>query len=121
MYDVGASHGVCIEHQCQEFVSRLKVEARRESSGGELQPATFIILLIEFQANINSIGSLSRQIQRGSKSQEILQQTVKNLTSCEASIASSEVSLARLQVVLAQLQSQHQSVEVSCDKISQVR
>ena len=46
---------------------------------------------------------------------------MKNLTSCEASIASSEVSLARLQVVLAQLQSQHQSVEVSCDKISQVR
>ena len=73
------------------------------------------------QANINSVGSLARQIQRGSKSQEILQQTVKNLTSCESSIASSEAHLSRLQVVVAQLQSQHQSVATSCDKISQVR
>ena len=73
------------------------------------------------QANINSIGSLSRQIQRGPKSQEILQQTVKNLTNCEGSIASTEGNLAKLQVVVAQLQSQQQSVAVSCDKISQVR
>ena len=73
------------------------------------------------QANINNIGSLSRQIQRGSKSQEILQQTVKNLSSCESAIANSEGNLGKLQVVLAQLQSQHRSVLTSCDKISQVR
>ena len=73
------------------------------------------------QANINNIGSLSRQIQRGSKSQEILQQTVKNLSSCESAIANSEANLGKLQVVLAQLQSQHRSVLTSCDKISQVR
>ena len=73
------------------------------------------------QANINNIGSLSRQIQRGSKSQEILQQTVKNLSSCEGAIANSETNLGKLQVVLAQLQSQHRSILTSCDKVSQVR
>ena len=37
------------------------------------------------------------------------------------SITWSEASLKRLQVTLAQLQSQHNSVETSCDKIGQVR
>ena len=73
------------------------------------------------QSNITSIGSLARQIQRGSKSQEILAQSVKKLSSCEVAIESSEASLKRLQVTLAQLQSQHNSVETSCDKIGQVR
>ena len=74
-----------------------------------------------FQANINSVGSLTRQIQRGSKSQEILQQTVKNFSSCEGAISSTENNLEKLQVVVAQLQNQQQTVEISCDKISQVR
>ena len=73
------------------------------------------------QSNITSIGSLARQIQRGSKSQEILQQTVKNLVSCEGAIENTDANLKRLQVTLAQLQSQQKSVETSCDKISQVR
>jgi len=73
------------------------------------------------QANISSIGSLTRQIQRGSKSQEILQQTVKNFSSCEGAVANTESNLSKLQVVLAQLQNQQKTVETSCDKISQVR
>merc|ERR1712179_579584 len=59
--------------------------------------------------------------QRGSKSQEILQQTVKNFSSCEGAITSTENNLEKLQVVVAQLQNQQQTVELSCDKISQVR
>lgn len=73
------------------------------------------------QANINSVGSLTRQIQRGSKSQEILQQSEKNFSSCESAVVNTESNLERLQLVLAQLQSQQQTVELSCDKISQVR
>jgi len=73
------------------------------------------------QANINSVGSLTRQIQRGSKSQEILQQTVKNFSSCEGAISNTDSNLEKLQVIVAQLQNQQQTVEVSCDKISQVR
>jgi len=73
------------------------------------------------QANINSVGSLTRQIQRGSKSQEILQQTVKNFTSCEGAIANTDSNLEKLQVVLAQLQSNQKNIELTCDKISQVR
>jgi len=87
------------------------------------------------QVNINSIGSLTRQIQRGSKSQEILGQvlhftvsypnlpcqTVKNFAHTEVTIANTEQNLAKLQVIVAQLQQQQQSVETSCEKISQVR
>ena len=46
---------------------------------------------------------------------------MKNLTSCEGAIENTEANINKLQVVLAQLQSQHKSVETSCDKISQVR
>ena len=63
------------------------------------------LLLIEFyfthfcwQANINSIGSLARQIQRGSKSQEILGQTVKNFATVESTVSSTENNIAKLQV-----------------------
>lgn len=73
------------------------------------------------QVNINSIGSLTRQIQRGSKSQEILGQTVRNFANTEATIVNTEQNLAKLQVIVAQLQQQQQSVETSCEKISQVR
>ena len=51
-----------------------------------------------WQANINSIGSLARQIQRGSKSQEILGQTVKNFATVESTVASTENNIAKLQV-----------------------
>ena len=51
-----------------------------------------------FQANINSIGSLARQIQRGSKSQEILGQTVKNFATVETTVSSTENNVAKLQV-----------------------
>ena len=59
-----------------------------------------ILLFIPFcwQANINSIGSLARQIQRGSKSQEILGQTVKNFATVESTVASTENNIAKLQV-----------------------
>ena len=50
-----------------------------------------------------------------------MQQTVKNFSSCEGAIANTDTNLEKLQVVLAQLQIQQQTVELSCDKISQVR
>ena len=53
-----------------------------------------------WQANINSIGSLARQIQRGSKSQEILGQTVKNFATVESTVNSTENNIAKLQVDL---------------------
>jgi len=46
---------------------------------------------------------------------------VKNYSSCEGAIANTESNLGKLQLVLAQLQNQQQTVELSCDKISQVR
>jgi len=73
------------------------------------------------QANINSIGSLARQIQRGSKSQEILGQTVKNFAAVESTVISTENNIAKLQVLTAQLEQQEQQVSASCEKLGQVR
>ena len=89
------------------------------------------------QANINSIGSLARQIQRGSKSQEILGQTVKNFAAVESTVISTENNIAKLQVLscfllffhqniveqvlTAQLEQQEQQVAASCEKLGQVR
>lgn len=87
----------------------------------KLIPAQNFTLIFNFQANINSIGSLTRQIQRGSKSQDILQQTVKNFSSCEGPSQNTDSNLEKLQVMVAQLQNQQQTVQLSCNKISQVR
>jgi len=73
------------------------------------------------QANINNIGSLTRQLQRGSKSQEILQQTVKNFSACETAINNTSANLEKLQVVTAQLDSQHRTVAAACEKVEQAR
>ena len=73
------------------------------------------------QANISSIGSLVRQIQKGSKSNDILGQTIKNFSSTESSIASTSSQLDRLAVLSAQLAEQEERVAISCDKLSQVK
>ena len=46
---------------------------------------------------------------------------MKNLGNCETALENTENNLEKLQVILAQLNSQHKSIETSCDKISQVR
>jgi len=73
------------------------------------------------QVNINSIGSLVRQIQKGSRSNDILGQTVKNFAATETAIASTAHQLDRISVLTAQLAEQQERVDISCDKISQVK
>jgi len=73
------------------------------------------------KVNINNIGSLTRQIQRGSKSNEILAQTTKNFCNTESSISNTQSNLERMQVLVAQLSQQQESVETTCDKITQVK
>jgi len=73
------------------------------------------------QANINSIGSLVRQIQKGSRSNEILGQTVKNFSATESSISNTSIQVDRLAVLTAQLAEQQERVHISGDKITQVR
>ena len=66
--------------------SKVRLAERVQVSKVSKDPSIFTAACLksqccQFQANITSIGSLARQIQRGSKSQEILQQTVGILAS----------------------------------------
>jgi len=73
------------------------------------------------QANITSVGYLVRQIQKGSKSNDILGQTIKTFSQAENSVSNTSTQLDRLAVLTAQLAEQGERVQVSCDKISQVK
>jgi len=73
------------------------------------------------QVNITSVGSLVRQIQKGSRSNDILGQTVKNFAATESAIANTAQQLDRISVLTAQLSEQEERVEISCDKINQVK
>jgi len=72
------------------------------------------------QNNISSVGSLVRQIQVRSKSNDILAQTIKNFTATEAAINNTNAQLDKTAVLTAQLQEQADRVNISGDKISQV-
>jgi len=73
------------------------------------------------QNNISSVGSLVRQIQKGSKSNDILGQTIKNFTATESAINNTSAQLEKSTIITAQLQEQADRLTVSADKISQVR
>jgi len=70
------------------------------------------------QNNISSVGSLVRQIQVRSKSNDILGQTIKNFTATEAAINNTSAQLDKTAVLTAQLQADR--VNISGDKITQV-
>ncbi len=59
------------------------------------------------QVNVNNIGSITRQIQRGSKTHEMIAQTARNFAQTEGTMENSFNNLQKLQVLLAQL-NQHQ-------------
>jgi len=73
------------------------------------------------QNNISSVGSLVRQIQKGSKSNDILGQTIKNFTATESAISNTSAQLDKASVLTAQLHEQADRLTVTGDKISQVQ
>ncbi len=73
------------------------------------------------QINVNTIGSVTRQVERGSKSKELLAQTSKNFAQTEATMENSFNNLQKMQVTLAQLNQQEQGVSSSLEKLQEVR
>jgi len=72
------------------------------------------------QVNVNNIGSVTRQIQRGSKSHEILMQTCKNFSSAESTMENTFNNLQKMQVLMAQIQHNQLAVESSISKLPEV-
>ena len=73
------------------------------------------------QVNVNNIGSVTRQIQRGSKSHEIIMQTAKNFSQAEGTMENTFNNLQKMQVVMAQLNQSQISVDSSVSKLPEVQ
>ena len=73
------------------------------------------------QVNINNLGSIVRQVQRGSKSAEMLQQSAKHFCQAESTMENSFNNLQRMQVLLAQMAHQQQTIKTSMDNVEEVK
>uniref|UniRef100_A0A1B6L1Q6 BLOC-1-related complex subunit 7 n=1 Tax=Graphocephala atropunctata TaxID=36148 RepID=A0A1B6L1Q6_9HEMI len=73
------------------------------------------------QVNVNNIASLARQIQRGSKSSEIVMQSVRALALQEHTIDNTENNIKKLQYIASHLGYQQESIARSCSMIEEVK
>lgn len=62
-------------------------------------------------ANMNDLASLSRQIIRGSKSQDLLDKAAKNFVYQENAIENSSVTLKKMGLLVSHLQFQAEAIE----------
>ncbi|XP_015509599.1 BLOC-1-related complex subunit 7 [Neodiprion pinetum] len=72
------------------------------------------------QVNVNNIASLARQIQRGSRSSEILMHSMKNFTPQEHTLENSDTYLRKLLLMTAHYEYQLDAIEKSCIKLEEV-
>ena len=73
------------------------------------------------QVNVNGIGSLTRQILRGSKSNDILMHTSRNFALQEYAIENSEMNLKRMSLLSSHMQMQLDAIHKSAEIIETVK
>ena len=73
------------------------------------------------QVNVNNIGSITRQMQRGSKSHEMLAQTARNFSQTESTMENTFNNLQEMQVLMAQINQNQRSIEDSVERLPDVR
>ncbi|XP_058799002.1 BLOC-1-related complex subunit 7 [Phymastichus coffea] len=72
------------------------------------------------QVNINNIASLTRQIQRGSKSNEILMNSVRNFVQQDQVLHNVEANLKKLSLITTHLEYQLNAIDQSSAKLEEV-
>ncbi|KAK7089287.1 BLOC-1-related complex subunit 7-like [Littorina saxatilis] len=72
-------------------------------------------------SNVNDMGSLVRQITRGSKSTELLAQAAKNFASQEHHIQGSSEAVKKMDIVRSQLEFQEAAIERSLMHLDEVQ
>ncbi|XP_055868008.1 BLOC-1-related complex subunit 7-like [Biomphalaria glabrata] len=72
-------------------------------------------------SNINDIGSLARQVIRGSKSNEFLAQAAKNFASQENCIQNSYETMRKMDLLRSQLEFQYSAIERSLLSLDEVQ
>ncbi|XP_071090104.1 BLOC-1-related complex subunit 7-like [Haliotis cracherodii] len=75
----------------------------------------------KISANINDLGSLARQVIRGSKSNDLLAQAAKNFSSQEPCINHSFDTLKKLDHIKSQLEFQQAAIERSMGNLDEIQ
>lgn len=73
------------------------------------------------QVNVNSVGSLARQVVKGSKSSETLMHTARNFALQEHALHNSEVNLCKMQNLVTNLQLQADAIQKCAQHIEVVK
>ncbi|XP_041981080.1 uncharacterized protein LOC121734538 [Aricia agestis] len=72
------------------------------------------------QVNMNNIASLSRQIQRGSKSNELLMKAARDIASTEHLMESSEENLKKMQLIAVHMGYQYENIQKSAEMVPEI-
>jgi len=72
-------------------------------------------------ASVHSLGSVSRQVARGSRQHDILTNSAKQLCQTESAMENSFNNLQRMQVLLAQIAHAQSSIEENLKKVDEVQ
>ncbi|XP_012266314.1 BLOC-1-related complex subunit 7 [Athalia rosae] len=72
------------------------------------------------QVNVNNVASLARQIQRGSRSSEILMHSSRNFALQENGFENAEANLKKLALITAHLEFQLDAIDRSSGKLEEV-
>ncbi|XP_074643290.1 BLOC-1-related complex subunit 7-like [Tubulanus polymorphus] len=75
----------------------------------------------KIQQNVNDISSLTRQMIRGSKTNELLAQAAKNFAFQETAINNSHETIKRMALITTQLQFQAEAIERSMEMMDNVQ
>ncbi|XP_025094740.1 BLOC-1-related complex subunit 7-like isoform X1 [Pomacea canaliculata] len=75
----------------------------------------------KIQLTVTDMGSLVRQVIRGSKSSEMLSQAAKNFASQEQHVHNSMETMKKMDTVRSQLQHQHAAIERSLIHLDEIQ
>lgn len=73
------------------------------------------------QVNVNSVGSLARQIVKGSRSSETLLHTARNFALQEHAVHNSEINLSKMQILITNLQLQAEAIHKCAQQIEVIK
>ncbi|XP_013191748.1 uncharacterized protein LOC106135893 [Amyelois transitella] len=72
------------------------------------------------QVNMNNIFSLTRQIQRGSKSNELLSKSAREMAASEPLMEGSEQNLKKMQLIAVHMGYQFENIHKSAQMLSEI-
>ncbi|CAK1591140.1 unnamed protein product [Parnassius mnemosyne] len=73
------------------------------------------------QVNMNNISSLTRQIQRGSKSNELLSKAARDFAATENLMENSEENLKKMQLIAVHIGYQYESIQKSAQMLLEIK